>query len=552
SLAALALPALFVTQWLLALFKNYRIAKKSGLPILVTPFNPGSFVFLVASRFLRPLLEKVLPFDGIKASFPAWSYTGRKDSLFQRYANIFVLVTPGRNQVWCADPAINQIVLTRRKDFLQSKTVATLFRVLGDNVFTSNHEAWARQRRLVAPKLNERISEVVWKDSTSLADQMAEYMLRQPDSSSRNAISSLRSIAINILGHVGYGQSKPFTASELPSDPKAKMSYADAIALLSQFLLFSAVFPSWFLRLPFMPPIIQTVGTAKAQAPSLQEDMLEAERKRAASGVEERDNMMSMLARFSGPDQPKEGSETAQLLNGDEISGNLFIFTAAGFDTTANTMSYAIAFMAAYPQWQAWVQEEIDLVWKGLEGDARDKPDYAAVFPQLPRMMAVLYETLRIFPATMAISRITDRSQSITSGDKTYYLEGPHEVHLASYRLHYDEATWGSDYLEFRPTRWFESGSALGDSHLVTPAKGTYTPWGGGPRVCPGMRMAQVEFVSVMTTLLRKCRVEPVVQSGETLEDARKRLLQTTEDSSQKISMGMNNPEEVHLKWHQR
>ncbi len=40
--AALALPALLVTQWLWPLYRNYRRAQKSGLPILISPFNPDN------------------------------------------------------------------------------------------------------------------------------------------------------------------------------------------------------------------------------------------------------------------------------------------------------------------------------------------------------------------------------------------------------------------------------------------------------------------------------------------------------------------------------
>ena len=45
-----------------------------------------------------------------------------------------------------------------------------------------------------------------------------------------------------------------------------------------------------------------------------------------------------------------------------EILGNLFQFTAAGFDTTANTMAYAIKILAIETKWQDWIIEEIDSV----------------------------------------------------------------------------------------------------------------------------------------------------------------------------------------------
>ena len=80
-------------------------------------------------------------------------------------------------------------------------------------------------------------------------------------------------------------------------------------------------------------------------------------------------------------------------LTEDEIVGNLFIFTAAGFDTTANTLGFAVAFLAAFPQWQTWMQEEIDHVF-AKAGDSRD---YATLFPKLPRCLAVMVCTFPIY-----------------------------------------------------------------------------------------------------------------------------------------------------------
>ena len=78
---------------------------------------------------------------------------------------------------------------------------------------------------------------------------------------------------------------------------------------------------------------------------------------------------------------------TKKFLTEEEIAGNLFIFTAAGFDTTANTMSYAVALLAVYPEWQAWIQTEIDTV---LGGPDMSPIDYASAFLKLVRCLAVM------------------------------------------------------------------------------------------------------------------------------------------------------------------
>jgi hypothetical protein len=42
-------------------------------------------------------------------------------------------------------------------------------------------------------------------------------------------------------------------------------------------------------------------------------------------------------------------------------------------------------------------------------------------------------------------------------------------------------------------------------------------PWSAGPRVCPGQKMAQVEFTAIFLTLFRRHRIEivPLVDEEE-------------------------------------
>lgn len=88
-------------------------------------------------------------------------------------------------------------------------------------------------------------------------------------------------------------------------------------------------------------------------------------------------------------------TEKKQYLTEDEIAGNLFILTAAGFDTTSNTMSYALVLLAAYPQWQAWIQAEIDAVLRDHDGHLAEE-EYAKIFPRLTRCLAIMVSPIYI------------------------------------------------------------------------------------------------------------------------------------------------------------
>ncbi|KAH8647943.1 cytochrome P450 [Xylariales sp. PMI_506] len=523
---AVAVPILLVSQWLWPLYSNYRIAQLSGVStILICPVNPDNAIYLLFMRFFRLWVEAVIPLEITKLATFGWAWRLKNESRFEKYGKTFVIVTPGKNQFWCADQA-------------------------------SNHEDWARQRRLVAPQLNERISKVVWSEGMDQGGQLVEHLLSQ--SATNHTIPGLRTIAMNVLGKMGYGKSKSWTAEQPVYDPKADIAYVDAIGLLAQHVFFISTLPSWLLRRGFMSPKIQTVEATFQRIPRLTKDLLESEREEAAVGGRERDNILSMLVRFSDLEKKKtehSSKHDSQYLTEEEISGNLFILTAAGFESTANTLAYAVTLLAAYPQWQSWVQQEIDHVWSNLEGGDKEHfiPDYDTVFPKLTRVLAVMYETLRVYPPIFQLAREVNGPQVIKAGTTTYRLEGGvWRVLISPVGLHYDAQTWGSDFAIFRPSRWLTPGSTLGDSHLIPAAKGAYCAWGGGPRVCPGMKMSQVEFTAVVATLFRRCRVEPVAKPGDTIQEAHENLLKLANDSVQKVSLQMMKPDQVVLKWYER
>jgi hypothetical protein len=258
----------------------------------------------------------------------------------------------------------------------------------------------------VAPNLNERISEKVWAESLTQARQMADFLVRKPAGIADDTINSLRAVAINVLGRVGYDQPKAFRPMELPSEPDAPMTYVEAISLCTELLVLVALLPGWLLRLPFLPKPVRTVGAAMGKLPALTEEMLEEERRIAADTDTARDNVMSMLVRLSDQGKAEDrlgkaagaggGGGAGQFLTEDEIAGNLFVFTGAGFDTTATTLTYSVALLAIYPEWQAWIQEEIDFV---LDAASKEKDgdvafDYSTCFPKLNRCLALMVRLL--------------------------------------------------------------------------------------------------------------------------------------------------------------
>ena len=83
----------------------------------------------------------------------------------------------------------------------------------------------------------------------------------------------------------------------------------------------------------------------------------------------------------------------------------------------------------------------------------------------------------------------------------------------------------------------------------MQPPKGRFVPWASGPRVCPGKKFAQVEFVALMARLFRNHRVKVVLMEGECEHELKKRVIDTVEDSKLGMTLRMNHPERVTLAW---
>ena len=230
---------------------------------------------------------------------------------------------------------------------------------------------------------------LVWEESSAQATEMLEYFLATVNGETNETIQGLRSIAMNVLGSAGYGTSQPWKQDAKVSESRYRLTYVDAVSAVVNNIIPIAVFPAVIFSLPIMPESIRRIGTALQEFPLRTKEMLEAERKSAGSDASARNNMMSTLVRLS--DSVKDGGEInskSQNLSEEEIMGNLFQFTAAGFDTTANTMAYAVTILAIETEWQDWIIEEIDRFGNGEKGK-----DYAGIFPRLSRCLALMVST---------------------------------------------------------------------------------------------------------------------------------------------------------------
>ncbi|KAE8449165.1 hypothetical protein EG329_008549 [Mollisiaceae sp. DMI_Dod_QoI] len=540
AIALLALPAIRT-------FKNYEKARTIGLPIVFSPFDTMSPFWALFGPRLAPLFKR-LPFglgNVVRHSGFAFYWDDRY-RMHEQYGPALCVVTPGDVQVVIADGATADDMLARRKDFIKCPAMYQPLELFGPNVDSVNGEIWQRHRRLTTPPFNERNSSFVWRESLAQASGMLKTWVKAGKDGVIKTPNDTLTLALHVLTAAGFGKSYEFDAGLAKLDDGHTLSYRDALRVVLQNLFVSIIITSVNLPRVLLPKSMKDVKQAIAEFKEYMVEMVEEEKSLVHQKEEEKDNLMSVLVRAS---ETEAGGRNG--LSNDEIYGNLFIYNLAGHDTTAHTLGYAITLMATDPGLQTWIREELEYVFGGKE--VVEEGDYEKAFPQLKRCLALMYETLRLYGPIIVIPKYTgDSSTKLAIAGKEYTIPADTHTPINVAALNTLPMYWGHDSLVFRPDRWVNNPNPttnLSSEELFQPAPGVFVPWAAGPRVCPGKKFAQVEFVAVISRLFRKHNVRPVLEEGETFDDAKKRIFDVVEDSHLVITLQMKHPEKIRLIW---
>ncbi|KAH0848926.1 hypothetical protein AYO21_08742 [Fonsecaea monophora] len=560
--------------WTLIRFTdNYLEARKIGLPILVSPVNPASPLWLLTKERLIPLVTS-LPWglgEWATRAEVGWTFYQRY-SVHAKYGEAFTIVSPGTNEIYIADPSAVEDLLRRRNDFIKDPAMYGMLNFYGPNLDTVNGKVWDRHRKITVPPFNEQNSALVWRESAEQADQVLEIW------SAKDLVTStqldVHAVALNVLCGAGFGLQSSFIDSKLPggeNEAQTQLGYQESLrTLLSNIvqlvllnLLKNAGVPRWMFF-----GKMQKLYVAYEDFKRYMAEMLAREKTAFEQGDLTRHNLMSALVRAS-----EQSNETARTtkdpavapagLSDDEVYGNVFIYNLAGHDTTAATLHFAITLLAVYPEWQTWIAEEIDQVRKA---DQSGMWYYEETFPKLERCLALMYETIRLYGPVVMMPRYTgDSAQHLSIQGKEYILPARTSVTLNFAALHTHPRYWGPDPTQFRPDRWIvpdergkqeekeeEETWAVGDSspRLFQPAPGSFVPWAAGPRVCPGKKFSQVEFVRVVFGLFASgSRVELVLEPGESEQAAKQRIMQIVNEAKVEVTLKIVDAEKVKLRW---
>lgn len=171
-------------------------------------------------------------------------------------------------------------------------------------------------------------------------------------------------------------------------------------------------------------------------------------------------------------------------LNEREIEANARSFFIAGYDTTANTLSFACYCLATNPDVQQKVIAEID---SELQGKI---PQFDNI-GKLEYMDRFLNEVLRLYGAATRFNRHCKEDTTI----KGIFIPKGMDVNVPVCAVHRNPKYW-PDPEKFDPERFTEYNKAKRPDYA-------FIPFGVGPRMCIGMRLAVLEAKMALIYMLR-------------------------------------------------
>jgi cytochrome P450 len=334
--------------------------------------------------------------------------------------------------------------------------------LLGNGLLTSEGEFWMKQRRLIQPVFHkQKLQGFVQK----IADSTNE-MLDAWKNAKQDTVDVYREMTMITLEIVG----KTLLSTNVKGD------FAKVNQALNEVLEGANLRRGRFIRWPNWVPIPSNIRMGRSKK-VLDETILEIIDKRRKS-KEHFDDLLTMLIEV-------EDADTAERMTDNQLRDEVLTIFIAGYETTANALSYTFYLLAKHPEVKAKVDAELQAVLSGneLTYDLLGKLEY---------LQMVIKESMRLYPPAWVTVREAAKDDMIDG----YLIKKGDKIIASPYAMQHSENYWQNPE-KFDPERFTpENAKRI--------PKYTYFPFGGGARLCIGNNFAMMEMQIVAALVCSK------------------------------------------------
>ena len=176
----------------------------------------------------------------------------------------------------------------------------------------------------------------------------------------------------------------------------------------------------------------------------------------------------------------------------EQLVDQMMTFLAAGHETTASALTWAIYMLCIHPDMQTRLRQEVRERLPPLDGrgsitslDIDHMPYLNAVCNEVLRYLSPVPQTVR-----EAAHDTTILGQPVPKGTR---------IAIAPWATNRDPALWGPDASQFNPDRWMPKGE--GDKSAASGGASNnfaFLTFLHGPRSCIGQSFAKAEFACIL------------------------------------------------------
>ncbi|EEP76268.1 predicted protein [Uncinocarpus reesii 1704] len=382
-------------------------------------------------------------------------------------------------------------------------TQALLKKIIGEGLLLSEGDVHRVQRRNLNPAFSFRhiknLYPTFWKKGNELLQAIEDAIKPLPNDKKVITVGPwMRRATLDIIGLGGLGHNFDCIQnpdSFLPREFEKLLAPPPAAALSTAFR---------FLGSLLDPTFIEALPSKHA-----------ANAKEASRRI--RDFSRSLLQEKSKGLKDDHCSEAIDVISialqsgvfADEtLVDQVMTFLAAGHETTATSLQYAIHLLCKHPEMQTRLRDEIHSNIPSPNGTLPTTVS-ATQIDSLPYLNAVCNETLRYYPPAPFTVRQAARDTTVLN---TFIPKGT-RISIGILAMNRHPELWGPDAETFNPDRWM--GPGKGNTGGASSNYGHLT-FLEGPRSCIGSGFAKGEMACLLAALVGRFEFE--------LEDPNKEL----------------------------
>ncbi|XP_022741808.1 3-epi-6-deoxocathasterone 23-monooxygenase-like [Durio zibethinus] len=412
------------------------------------------------------------PFIGETLDFIACGYTSRPASFMDKrkflHGKVFKTHILGTPIIVSTDPEVNKVVLQNHGNIFIPAYPKSIRELLGQHsILQMNGNLQKRVHALIggflrSPQLKSRITRHIENSVKLTLSSWQDMQLIHVQEETKKITFE---VLVKVLMSIGPGEDLNFLKKEFEE------------------------FIKGLICLPIKFPGTRLYKSLKAKERILKMvKKIVEERKLATGKTDEKSNAndaVDVLLRDS------ENANDKQSLPFDFISGNIIEMMIPGEETVPMAMTLAVKFLTDCPvALHQLMEENMELKKQKMKSDE----DYSWTdYLSLPFTQNVISETLRLANIINGVWRKALKEIDI----KGHLIPEGWCVLACFVSVHMDEENYENPY-RFDPWRWAKLGAAVNNN--------SFTPFGGGQRLCPGLELSRLEISIFLHHLITSYR----------------------------------------------